>query len=347
MKNSSRFSLSAKNLSWKVITFQILAWIGLGSIFTWSFLAVHLSDLSAVPGTAARLGVLLGAGLCLAQPSWRRRAGLTLCVFGVILSWWLSLSPSNERDWQPDVRILPWAEIGTDHVTIHNIRDCLYLTETDYTVRHYSKTLNLADLRGVDLFMVYWGSPYIAHTMLSFDFGDGRPVCFSIEARKSVDESYSAVRGFFRQFELTYVVGDERDLVRLRTNFRNEDVYLYHLAFNYDVARAVFLEYLQRINQLHATPEWYNALLANCTTDIRRLARLHTHDARMDWRLIVNGFADAMAYDRGMLYTGLPFADLKAMSRVNDQARAVQDVDDFSRRIREHLPRPDSSRDDK
>lgn len=342
-KTSSRFSSPADNLDGKAIALRGLAWIGLGSIFTWSFLAVHLSDLSAGPGTAARLGVLVGAALCLALSSWKTRISLTCCVFGLVLYWWLGLSPSNDRDWQPDVRVLPWAEIGTDLVTIHNIRDCLYRTETDYTVRHYSKTLNLADLRGVDLFMVYWGSPYIAHTMLSFDFGDGRPVCFSIEARKSVDESYSAVRGFFRQFELVYVIGDERDLVRLRTNFRNEDVYLYRLAFNYDVARAVFLEYLQRINQLHATPEWYNALIANCTTDIRRLARPHTDDARLDWRLIVNGFADAMAYDRKMLYTGLPFADLKAMSRINDQARAVQDVDDLSRRIREHLPRPDSS----
>lgn len=319
-------------------------WILLLGVMGWSALAVSLSDLGPLARAVGCGGIVLGVGLRVVMRSWRYRFLPMLCVFGVVLSWWLSLSPSNTRDWQADVAVLPWAEITGDIVTMHNIRHCEYRSETDYTPRYASRTFSLRDLRGVDLFLVYWGSPYIAHTMLSFDFGDGHPVCFSIETRKSKGESYSALRGFFRQYELIYVVGDERDLVRLRTNFRKEDVYLYRLAFNYDIARSVFLEYVRRVNQLHANPEWYNALITNCTTDIRRLARPYTTDARMDWRLLVNGLADAMAYERGMLNTSIPFAELKKHSHINARAQAVTNSEAFSRHIREGLPEALSSR---
>ena len=143
-----------------------------------------------------------------------------LAAFAVVLVWWLLMPPSNSRNWQPDVAVLPWADIQGNRVTIHNIRNCDYRSETDYTVRHYDKTFDLAKLKSVDLSLVYWGSPYIAHTMLSFGFeGDGY-VCFSIETRKEIGEAYSTVKGFFRQYELTYVVADERDLIGLRTNYR-------------------------------------------------------------------------------------------------------------------------------
>ena len=146
------------------------------------------------------------------------------------------MPPSNNRDWQPDLATLAWAEIVGDKVTIHNIRNCDYRTETDFTVHHYDKTFDLSKLKGVDFFLVYWGSPKIAHTMMSFDFEGQGNVCFSIETRKEKGEDYSTVKGFFRQYELIYVVADERDLVRLRTNYREkgkgEDVYLYRLNSN-------------------------------------------------------------------------------------------------------------------
>ncbi len=213
--------------------------------------------------------------------------------------WFFSLVPSNNRDWQPDLAVLPWAEITGDKIQFHNIRNCDYRTETDFTCHYYDRTFDLAKLQTLDLFLVYWGSPNIAHTMLSFGFEGQGNVCFSIETRKEKGEEYSAVKGFFRQYEMMYVVADERDVVRLRTNFRHEDVYLYRLKVKPEKVRKVFLDYLQEVNRFKEQPEWYNALTGNCTTSIRQHTMPYNPNARLDWRLIVNGYIDEMIYEQG------------------------------------------------
>jgi hypothetical protein len=169
---------------------------------------------------------------------------------------------------------LAWADIRGDQVTIYNIRNNDYLTETELTVRHYDKTFDLSKLKGVDLFLVYWGSPKIAHTMVSFNFEGQGNVCLSIEIHKEVGEDYSTIKGFLHQYEIIFVVDDERDLVRLRTNYREkgkgEDVYLYRLNVSPEIAGKVFLSYLEEVNRLKEQPQWYNALTDNCTTSIRQ-----------------------------------------------------------------------------
>jgi hypothetical protein len=257
----------------------------------------------------------------------------------VIAAWWLLIPPSNSRKWQPDVAVLPWAEVRENLVTVHNIRNCDYRTETDYTVSHYDRSFDLTGLKSLDLFLVYWGSPSIAHTMLSFGFEDGSHLCFSIETRKEVGEDYSAIKGFFKQFELTYVVADERDLVRLRTNYRTgEDVYLYRFNVSMDFARKVLLDYLRELNSLKDRPEWYRAIGTNCTTSILRHTTPFNPDARFDWRLIANGYLDEMLYERGKLDQSLPFAELKKRSLINQRAKAADKASDFSRLIRVGLP---------
>jgi len=248
------------------------------------------------------------------------------------------MPPSNSRNWQPDTAVLPWADIQGTRVTIHNIRNCSYRSETDYTVRHYDRTFDLSGLKSLDLSLVYWGSPYIAHTMLSFGFEGGGFVCFSVETRKEVGEAYSTVKGFFRQYELTYVVADERDLIRLRTNYRGEQVYLYRLRESADLIRKVFLDYLRKVNSLKDRPEWYNALTDNCTTSIRVTTAPYNPDARLDWRIIVNGFMDEMLYERQAVDTGLPFPELKKRSLINERAKGLDTSPDFSQLIREGLP---------
>lgn len=268
----------------------------------------------------------------------RARLGF-LAVFSVVLAWWLLIPPSNHRTWQPDVAVLPWANIQGSKVTLHNIRHCDYRSETDYTVRHYDKTFDLEKLQSVDLSLVYWGSPYIAHTMFSFGFEGGDFVCFSIETRKEVGEAYSTVKGFFRQYEITYVVADERDLIGLRTNYRaGEDVCLYRLKAPADLVRKVFLDYLQEVNALKERPEWYNALTDNCTTSIRGHTAPHNPDARFDWRIIVNGFLDEMLYERKVVDTTLPFRELKKRSLINELAKGRDKSPDFSSLIRIGLP---------
>jgi hypothetical protein len=236
------------------------------------------------------------------------------------------------------VSLLPWADIQGSRVTIHNIRNCDYRSETDYTVRHYDRTFALTGLKSLDLSLIHWGSPYIAHTMLSFGFEGGGMVCFSVETRKEVGEEYSAIKGFFRQYELTYVVADERDLIGLRTNYRGEQVYLYRLNYPADLVRRIFMDYLRKVNALKEHPEWYNALTDNCTTSIRVQTAPYNPDDRLDWRIIVNGFMDEMLYERRAVDTSLPFLELKKRSLINERAKWFDKSPDFSQRIRIGLP---------
>jgi hypothetical protein len=287
-----------------------------------------------------------GSLLVLLGKDSNRRARLgVLAAFVMVLTWWLLMPPSNNRDWQPDLATISSADIAGDKVTIHNIRNTDYRTEYDFTVHHYDRTFDLSKLKGVDLFLVYWGSPKIAHTMMSFDFEGQGIVCFSIETRKEKGEDYSTIKGFFRQYEIIYVVADERDLVRLRTNYREqgkgEDVYLYRLNADTENARKVFLSYLEEVNRLKENPQWYNALTDNCTTSILKHTMPYNPDARFDWRLIVNGYVDEMLYERKAINTSLPFTELKKRSYINPKAQIAGKGPFFSQLIREGLPEKD------
>jgi hypothetical protein len=262
-----------------------------------------------------------------------------LAAFVVVLAAWLAIPPSNARDWQPDVATLAFADIRGDHVIVHNVRNAEYRTETDYTVRLEERALDLSKLRSLDLFLVYWGSPLIAHTILSWGFEGDQYLAISIETRKEKGEEYSALRGFFRQYELVFVVADERDVVRLRTNVRGEDVYVYRLDASPADARRLLLRYLAEVNRLHDRPHWYNALTENCTTAIKRIAGADTRRSWWSWKLVLNGYLDELAYANGAFDHSLPFAVLKAKSHINDRAKAANDDPRFSVRIRDGLPR--------
>jgi hypothetical protein len=273
----------------------------------------------------------------LVKSRWLKTA-LTVGGFALVLAWWFSLKPSNDRDWQPDVAVLAHADIEGNQVTIHNIRNCDYRTETDFDVRHYDKTFDLDKIRTADLYMVYWGSPNMAHTMVSFGFEGGDYVTFSIETRKEKGEGYSAVKGLFRQFELVYIAADERDVVRLRTNYRQgEEVYLFRLNGSPDQVRTFFLNYIHSMNSLKQHPKWYNAVEHNCTTSIR-MQRAAADRAPWDWRMLVNGRGDGLLYERGMIATNLPLAELKERAHVNPSARAADKESDFSQLIRQGVP---------
>lgn len=309
----------------------------------WATVAIFYSNLPAPvrpwgAGVFAMGSLLVLFGKYSSKPT---RLGF-LAVFLLVLTWWLLMPTSNNRDWQSDLATLSYADIAGDKVTIHNIRNIDYRTESDFTVHHYNKTFDLSKLMGVDLFLVYWGSPKIAHTMMSFDFEDQGNICFSIETRKEKGEDYSTVKGFFRQYEIIYVVADERDLVRLRTNYREqgkgEDVYLYQLNASTETARKVFLSYVEEVNRLKESPQWYNALTDNCTTSILKHTMPYNPDARFDWRLIVNGYVDEMLYERKTINTSLPFAELKKRSYINPKAQNAGNDPVFSQLIRVGLP---------
>jgi hypothetical protein len=283
-------------------------------------------------------GLAMLAVLFFTKGRWRAM-GLVAAGFAVVLAWWFTIKPSNEGKWQPDVAQLAWAEINGDEVTLHNVRNCDYRTETDYTARWETRTARISQITGVDLAINYWGSPWMAHPIVSFQFADAPPVCFSIETRKKIGQTYSAIGGLYRQFELIYIVADERDVIRVRTNYRQgEDIYLYRTAMTPSQARARFHEYLRSLNEIRDHPRWYNAITTNCTTSIRDQ---HPIAERIpwDWRLLLNGKADELMFERHTIVTaGLSFPELKAHSRINARAQAADAMSNFSELIRVGLP---------
>lgn len=315
-----------------------IAWIAALLCSAWAFGAIYF-DFPAANSLAAVLFVLVLIAAMVFVRGAPNKLGVVFLAFSLVLAWWLTLRPSNERNWQPDVAHTAWADINGDEVTFHNVRNCDYRTATDYTPHWETRTLRLSRITGIDLAIDYWGSPWIAHPIVSFQFADATPLCFSIEIRKTVGQSYSTIAGLYRQYALIYIVADERDVIRLRTNYRHEDIYLYHTTAPPDRARQRFLEYVHALNALHTRPRWYNAVTANCTTSIRSQ---HPSKERVpwDWRILFNGKADEMLYEHGAFVTGgLPFAELKQRSLIDQCARAANDDPDFSRLIREDLPK--------
>lgn len=269
---------------------------------------------------------------------------LALSGFGLIaalaLAWWYSRRPSNTRDWQPDVARVATAEIEGHRATVKNVRNFHYRSATDFDERWEERRLDLAKLDGLDIFFSYWGAPLIAHTIMSWSFADGQHLAVSIETRKTKNQEYSTLAGFFRQYELIYVAGDERDVIKLRTNIRGEDVYLFRLRTSQQAARILLLDYLEAMNELSRKPRWYNALVTNCTTAIRQRVIHAGGKMPLSWKLFANAYLPELLYERGSLDASRPFEELRAMSRINDRARAAGAAEDFSARIRAGLPMP-------
>ena len=305
----------------------------------WAAAAIYFdSPLTSLRTLVATLYlVVVLAGMVLLR---RRGLGLLVAIGGFVLvaAWWFSLKPSNQRTWQPDNAETAYADIEGNQVTIHNFRNCDYRTEQDYTCNWETRSYDLANLREADIFITWWGSPWIAHPIVSFDFGDQGHVAMSIETRDEVGQGYSAVRGFFRQYTLTYIASDERDVIRLRTSYRkDEEVYLFRTMVPPPLARKIFLDYLQRANQLHARPEWYNALTNNCTTNIAvSAAEAQDVRTRLDWRILLNGKMDEMMYEHHALVTdGLSLPALREQAHINPAARAAGNSPEFSQLIRD------------
>jgi len=315
-----------------------LAWLTAFICATWAAGALYF-DFPKASAFVAILFVIALLAIVIFVRGKLLKLAIVFGAFAAVVSWWLTLKPSNDREWQPDVAQTAWADINGDEVTIHNVRNCDYRTQTDFTPHWETRTVRLLQITGMDLAINYWGSPWIAHPIVSFQFSDGLPLCFSIETRKTIGQQYSTLEGFYRQYTLIYIVADERDCIRLRTNYRREDVYLYHTLASPDQARERFREYINTLNALHEKPRWYNAVTSNCTTSIRaqRAVKLR---APWDWRILLNGKADEMLYqDHAIATGGLSFTELKQRSLIDARARAADDDPNFSHLIREGLPK--------
>lgn len=308
----------------------------------WGVLALAYFD--HAPGAVrAVLATAFGAAaiaavVAVGSARWRRRSlGAFVALFAVVLVGWEAVPPRNDRAWQPEGAVLASARVNGPLVTVHNIRNFDYRTETDFTPRYDERTFDLRRLEGVDLVAVYWMGPAIAHVFLSFAFDDGQHLAVSIEARKERTEQYSTLAGFFRQYELQYVVADERDVIRLRTNYRKdppEQVHVFRLVGERAAGQRLFLDYIEKINALAERPEFYNSLTSNCTNNIWLHARVNPGHLPYSWKVLASGYLPEYLYDAGRLDRSVPFATLQWTSRVNERARRADQDPEFSRRIR-------------
>ncbi len=297
---------------------------GVRIALAWIFVAVGLVTLGAMAGRRTRWPAVFGFALLLVP----------------VLIVWGNAAPSNKRDWQPEVAVLPYATIDGDRVTVHNIRNFDYRTETDFTPAYDTRTFDLRRLDRVDLVAVYWMGPAVAHLFVTFGFGDEH-LAISVEARKDRTKPYATLPGFFRQYELVYIVADERDVIRVRTNYRKsppEDVYLFRVVGPAENSRRVFLDYMRDMNELREHPRFYNTVATNCTTMILVHAAVNHDRIPYSWKILFSGYAPEYAYERGRLERSLPFEELKRRGHINRVAQEADKAADFSQRIRIGVP---------
>lgn len=324
------------------ILFKIVLFLCLVLAWIWGITALYLAGPKQYG-----LNIILACvfGLCLpaafiSTRSFGRGSFSCLAVFAALLVWWQTLTPTHDKDWAPDVAQISHGEIEGNRLVMYNIRNFDYRSVSDFDQKWETRTYNLNNLQGLDLFISYWDSDDIAHTILSWDFGDDGHLAVSIETRKDKTQQYSAIHGFFKQYEIAYVAADERDIIRLRTNYRKERVYLYRLDVPKDRVLALLKDYLKAMNNLVETPRFYDALTNNCTTTIKIHADAINPEKPppLDWRILATGHVDKLLYDTRVVSTNLPFADLRKASRV-DLKMQKEGGENFSRKMRAYLRR--------
>jgi uncharacterized protein DUF4105 len=326
---------------------RLLAWFIRGiwfvcqvALILWATLAIYYSNL---PWPGLRLAVAIAFACFAIWAIWissRRRqmsVVFTLLYVGVV-AWWLSISPSHDRPWRPEVAVMPRVFMDGDRVRITGVRNFEYRTRNDFNVRYEEREISLSHLTGIDFYVSYWSEGLVGHTFLSFIFDNAPPLSISIETRPEVGEGFNPIASLFKQFELIYVVGDERDIVGVRTNYRRETVYLYHLNMMPDKARRLLLIYLARINDLAHRPEFYHLLSNSCTINIIRYANAAGRVGGFEIRHLLNGLIDGYLYDSGRIDASLPYDELRQRSLINEAAQAADGGSDFSERIRANLP---------
>lgn len=322
---------------------KIILGIALAAITLWGVGTLYYSPLVAADWrTFAAASYAFATILIFAILPFFRAAFAAFAVFAVLVILFLRIPGSNNRDWLPEVAVTPYATINGELVTFHGVRNFDYRSETDFTPRWETRTYDLRKLDSADLIAVYWAGKAIAHIMVSFGFQGKDYLAISIETRKEKGESYSTLAGFFRQYELYYVIADERDVIRVRTHYRQpqEDVFIYRTRAPVKNIRAVFLDYIKGINEMRERPTYYNTLTTNCTTTVRTHTRMNPESPPMSWKILLSGYVPAYLYELSRIDTSKPFAELEKLSRVNARAHAAGKARDFSQRIRAGLPKP-------
>ena len=333
---SSLRKFLSKSFGWLIAVIWFLC---LAALIAWATLAIYYSNLSSAGLRLALAGAFAAFAVWAFWLSRQRRMSvIAVALFLGVAAWWITIRPSHDRPWRPEVAVMPRALIDGDRMRISGVRDFDYRSRDDFTVRYEEREVLLSHLTALDFYVSYFMAGPVGHTFLSFIFDNAPPLSISIETRPEVGEGFAPIASLFKQFELIYVVGDERDLVGVRTNQRHEAVYLYRLNASPDDARRLLLVYLARINELADRPEFYHLLTNSCTINIVRYANAAGRGGGFDVRHILNGLVDNYLYYSGRIDTTLPFDELRRRSLINAAAQAADGAPDFSQRIRESLP---------
>ncbi|MBX3527032.1 MAG: DUF4105 domain-containing protein [Rhodoblastus sp.] len=282
----------------------------------------------------------LGAAyFILAHKRWRPFLALG-AIFVCLLAWWGTIAPPTSANFAPDVARQTTGKLDGDLLVMTDVRDFDWRSDTDFTERWTSKTYDLTKLRTLDLFLSYWDGPRMAHVILSFGFEGGEQIAWSIEVKRLKGGEFSPLRDLFKANPLAVVAATERDVVRVRTNVRGEDVQLYHLDVYPETMRALLMIYVQDANALAKEPRFYNSLLTNCTTTVAGLVKAIGKPVPLDWRLVVNGYLPDYLHENDALSKKAPLDELKRLSHIAERAKAANEALDFSQRIRVGVPTP-------
>jgi hypothetical protein len=328
-------------MHWR-FTVPLLATLIAGCCAIWGALALWFQ---ARGGQALKtLSVLAWAGfsLTLMIAFWQGRTAagvLTFsAAFGALLIWWRRIEPSNDRIWADDTAQMTTGTVDGNRVTLRNVRNFEWRSNTDYTRRWETRRYDLDRLDSVDMIMSYWRGPAIAHMLISFGFDDGEHVVFSVEIRRERTESYSEIGGFFKEFELSIIAADERDVIRVRTNVRGEDTYLYRLRMPVHAMRALFLGYIEEANTLVRVPRFYNTLTVNCTMLVYHMMQRIVGYLPLSYRLILSGYLPEYVYRVGGLDRRYSLEELRERGRISERAKEADRRGAFSAHIRQGIP---------
>jgi len=324
---------------WRFLKIFLFWLLGM-SLHAWSTLALYYRSFPSQERLRLPTAIAYIIVIVLIVLLRRRRTQtflLSLVGFFAVAVWFSTITPKTDASYPQDVT-MPYAEFQGDIITIHNVRNSDYRARDDMDVHYETRVYNLRDLKTVDLFMNYWGDDLIAHTLLSFGFADGEHIAVSVETRREIGEAYSEWAGFFKQYELIYIWADERDVVRLRTNYRKERVYLYRTTLSAPKGQDLFIDMMERTNGLYKRAEFYHTIKQNCTNTLaHHIIASKAYKIPFWKRRIATGSADKRAHAEGLLDNSRPFDELRQAAFINDRAIAADKDPRFSEKIRTHL----------
>lgn len=329
------------------ITTTTMATLLIGLPGAWAALAIWYQAPGGQPLKTGLVALWIAFTLAALLALWQGRAGMALLgfavAFGALVLWWQHIAPSNDRMWADDVARITSGTIQGDQVTLHNVRNFDWRSNDDYTQRWETRVYDLDKLDSVDMLMSYWDGWAIAHMLVSFGFGDGQHVAFSVEVRREKNKTYSEIGGFFKRYGLSIIAADERDVIRVRTNVRGEDDYLYRIRMPLPAMRSLFLGYVAQADSLVSKPRFYNTITVNCTTLVYHMMKRIVGYLPWSYRLLFTGYLPAYVYQVGGLDQRYSLEELRALGRITDRAKRSDRSDTFSADIRRGIPAIDPS----